>query len=130
MADRVLRDPLLVRVEGYWGDEIRITDGGVYLFDVSSQQEIYVGRKVAPTEALEWALSEGVTIDYKAAARWTHAEMVRRGPTDLTWEAAYPEEQADHLFLAFGAIGAALGDAKTTEELHTAAFDALPGWEV
>ena len=46
MADPVLRDPLLVRVEGYWGDEIRITDGGVYLFDVSSQQEIYIGREV------------------------------------------------------------------------------------
>ena len=110
MAVHVLRDPLLVRVEGYWGDEIRITDGGVYLFDVSSQQEIYVGREV--------------TIDYEAAARWTHAEMVRRGPTDLTWESAYPEEQTDHLFLAFGAISATLGDDKTVEELHTAAFDA------
>ena len=70
-------------------------------------------------------------IDYEAAARWTHAEMVRRGPTDLTWESAYTEEQVDHLFLAFGAIGAALGDAKTTEELHTAAFDAaLPDVDI
>ena len=62
-------------------------------------------------------------INYEAAARWTHAEMVRRGPTDLTWEAAYPEEQEDHLFLAFGAIAAALGDDKTVEELRTAAFN-------
>lgn len=62
------------------------------------------------------------TIDYEAAARWTHAEMVLRGPTDLTWEAAYPEEQADHLFLALGAISAALGDDKTVEELRAAAF--------
>lgn len=62
------------------------------------------------------------TIDYEAAARWTHAEMVLRGPTDLTWEAAYPEEQADHLFLALGAISAALGDNKTVEELRAAAF--------
>lgn len=64
-----------------------------------------------------------ITIDYEAAARWTHAEMVRRGPTDLTWEAAYPEEQADHLFLALGAINAALGDDKTVEELRAAALD-------
>ncbi len=62
------------------------------------------------------------TINYEAAAQWTHAEMVRRGPTNLTWEAAYPEEQADHLFLALGAIGAALGDDKTVEELRAAAF--------
>ena len=75
MADRVLRDPLFVRVEGYWGDEIRITDGGVYLFDVSSQQEIYVGRKVTPTEALKRALSEGA-IDYSLPDNLTDLERI------------------------------------------------------
>ena len=56
-----------------------------------------------------------VTINYEAAARWTHAEMVRRGPTDLTWESAYPEEQADHLNIAHHSVNAALGIGDTDE---------------
>lgn len=36
----------------------------------------------------------------EAAARWAHQEMTRRSGVKLTWEAAYPEEQADFMRIA------------------------------
>ena len=97
--------------------EAALGDPQAYIDDLVALARLFVTGWLVDREA----------IDYEAAARWTHAEMVRRGPTDLTWESAYPQEQEDHLFLAFGAVGAALGDDKTTEELHAAAFAAAIG---
>src|SRR5690606_4399256 len=43
----------------------------------------------------------------EAAARWAHAEMGRRSGVGLTWEAAYPEEQADYMRIARSMLVAA-----------------------
>jgi len=43
----------------------------------------------------------------EAAARWAHAEMGRRSGVGLTWEVAYPEEQADYMRIARSMLVAA-----------------------
>jgi len=43
----------------------------------------------------------------EAAARWAHAEIGRRSGVGLTWEVAYPEEQADYLRIAKSMLVAA-----------------------
>ncbi len=50
------------------------------------------------------------TINREAAAKVWHAEVGRRSGTNLTWDATYPDEQADFLEVASRAIDAALGD--------------------
>ena len=47
--------------------------------------------------------------DYEAAARHYHAEVGHRSGTNLSWEASYPEEQADFLRVSTDAVDAALG---------------------
>ena len=43
----------------------------------------------------------------EAAARWAHTEMGRRSGVGLTWEVAYPEEQADYMRIARSMLVAA-----------------------
>ena len=43
----------------------------------------------------------------ETAARWAHTEMGRRSGVGLTWEVAYPEEQADYMRIARSMLVAA-----------------------
>ena len=56
-------------------------------------------------------LVDSEAIDPLAAAKVWHAEVGRRSGTNLSWEASYPDEQADFLDIATRALDAAIGEA-------------------
>src|SRR5690606_20529340 len=67
------------------------------------------GYKVSATAPCPDCVAGRVPPDgmVEAAARWAHAEMGRRSGVGLTWEVAYPEEQADYMRIARSMLVAA-----------------------